>query len=56
MSLIVILLLLFLIFGWNGGYYGYRRWGTLGGGLGLGGVLVILFVCWLLFGSGYRLP
>jgi hypothetical protein len=56
MNIIVILIILFLIFGGGSGFYGYSHWGTLGGGLGLGGVLAILFVCWLLFGRGNSLP
>jgi hypothetical protein len=50
MSIIIILIILFLIFGGGSAYYGYGRWGATGGGLGLGTVLVILAICWLLFG------
>lgn len=47
--LIVLIVVLVLVFAGGGGYYGYDRWGTRGGaGIGLGTVLVILLVCWLL--------
>jgi hypothetical protein len=46
MMLLLIIILLILLVG--GGGYGYRRWGT-GGGLGIvGTILVIFLVLWLL--------
>jgi hypothetical protein len=47
--LIILIIVLLLVFGGGGGYYGYNRWGTGGGaGIGLGTILVILLVCYLL--------
>ena len=47
--LIMLIIVLVLIFGGGGGYYGYSRWGAGGGTvIGLGTVLVILLVCYLL--------
>jgi hypothetical protein len=46
--LILLIIVLLLLFG-GGGYYGYGRWGYRGGaGVGLGTVLVILLVCYML--------
>jgi hypothetical protein len=47
--LIILIIVLVLVFGGGGGYCGYSRWGARGGaGIGLGTVLVILRVCYLL--------
>jgi hypothetical protein len=47
--LIILIIILLLVFGGGGGYYGYSRWGRGGGaGIGLGTILVILLVCYLL--------
>jgi hypothetical protein len=49
MVLIIMIIVLALVIGGGGGYYGYSRWGARGGsGIGLGTVLVILLVCYLL--------
>jgi len=49
MGLIILIVILVLVFGGGGGYYGYNRWGYAGGGgIGLGTILLILLVCWLL--------
>jgi hypothetical protein len=46
---IILIIVLLLVFGGGGGYYGYNRWGSRGGaGIGLGTVLLILLVCYLL--------
>jgi len=46
--LIVMLIILLLVLS-GGGYYGYGRWGYRGGaGVGLGTVLLILLVAYLL--------
>ena len=47
MSLILIVLLLLLVFGGGGGfYYGGPRVGT-----GIGGLILVLLIVWLLVGS-----
>jgi hypothetical protein len=41
------------VFGFGGGYYGHRTWGPGGGfGIGLGTILLIILVCYLL---GFRI-
>lgn len=48
MTLIIIVLLVLLL-GGGGGYYGHSRWGYSGGaGIGLGTILVILLIAYLL--------
>jgi hypothetical protein len=48
MTLILIILLI-LILGGGGGYYGYGRWGYSGGAsIGLGTILLILLIAYLL--------
>jgi hypothetical protein len=43
---------LILLFGFGGGYYGHSNWGSsypyAGPGVGLGTILLILLVCYLL--------
>ena len=52
MTLILIILLLLLL-GGGGGYYGHSRWGYSGGaGVGLGTILLILLIVWLV--GGFR--
>jgi hypothetical protein len=47
--MLIIIIILLVVFGAGGGYYGYGRWGSRGGtGIGLGTVLVILLICYLL--------
>jgi hypothetical protein len=49
MGIIILVVVLLLIFGGGGGYYGYSRWGYAGGGgIGIGAILVILLVLYLL--------
>ncbi len=46
---IILIIVLLLVFGGGGGYIGYNRWGSRGGaGIGLGTILLILLVCYLL--------
>jgi hypothetical protein len=46
---IIIIVLLVLLLGGGGGYYGHSRWGYSGGaGIGLGTILVILLIAYLL--------
>jgi hypothetical protein len=47
--MIILIILLVLIFGGGGGYYGHTRWGPSGGaGVGLGTILAILLIAYLL--------
>jgi len=47
--MLILIIVLLLVFGGGGGYYGYSRWGMRGGGgIGLGTILVILLICFLL--------
>jgi hypothetical protein len=49
LKMIILIIVLLLVFGLGGGYFGYSRWGYRGGGgIGLGSVVVILLVCYLL--------
>jgi hypothetical protein len=43
MLLILLIVVLALKFGGGGGYYGYRRWGT-GGGVGIVGLVLRIFL------------
>jgi len=46
----LLLLILLVLFAGGGGYYGYGRWGSRGGaGIGLGTVLVVLLVAYVLW-------
>lgn len=50
-TMLLLLIVLLLVFGLGGGYYGRNRWGNRGGaGIGLGTVLVVLLVAWMLGG------
>ena len=47
--MLILIIVLLLIFGGGGGYYGHSRWGPSGGaGIGLGTVLLILLIAYLL--------
>ena len=47
--MLILIIVLLLVFGAGGGYYGHRRWGYRGGGsIGLGTILLIVLVCYLL--------
>jgi hypothetical protein len=46
MDVILIIIILLLLFG---GGFGYRRWGY-GGGIGIGGILLIVLIVYLLLG------
>jgi hypothetical protein len=46
---LILILLLLLLFG--GGAFGYSRYGTPGG-LGIGGVVLVILLVWLLLGGG----
>lgn len=51
--LLILIIVLLLLFGGGGGYYGYSRWGY-GGGLGIVGTVLLIFVILYLLG-GLRL-
>lgn len=53
MLLIIIVIVLVLGVG-GGGYWGNRTYGPVGG-FGIGGILLLLLVLYLLFGHGGRL-
>jgi hypothetical protein len=47
--MILLIIILILVFGLGGGYYGHTRWGPRGGaGISLGTILVILLIAYLL--------
>jgi len=47
--MLLLLIVLLLVFGVGGGYYGHSRWGYRGGtGIGLGTILLILLVAYML--------
>ena len=49
--MLILLLILLLVFGGGGGYYGHARWGPAGGaGIGLGTILLIVLIVYLLGG------
>ncbi len=48
-TMILLIIILILVFGGGGGYYGHTRWGPGGGAcIGLGTILVILLIAYLL--------
>jgi hypothetical protein len=52
--MLLLLIILLLLLGGGGGYYGYGRWGYAGGaGIGLGTVLLIVLLFYLLSGSPF---
>jgi hypothetical protein len=47
--LLILLIILILLLGGGGGYYGHSRWGYRGGaGIGLGTILIIVLLVWML--------
>lgn len=47
--MLLLIVVLLLVFGFGGGYYGHTRWGYRGGaGVGLGTILLVLLVAYLL--------
>jgi hypothetical protein len=47
--MLLLIIILLLVFGGGGGYFGYSRWGARGGGgIGLGTILLILLIAYLL--------
>jgi hypothetical protein len=48
-KMLLLIVILLVLFAGGGGYYGYNRWGSRGGaGIGLGTVLVILLIAYML--------
>jgi hypothetical protein len=47
--MIIVIILLIILLGGGGGYYGHSRWGYAGGaGTGLGTILIILLIAYML--------
>jgi hypothetical protein len=47
--MLIVLIILILLMGGGGGYYGHTRWGPSGGaGIGLGTILLILLIAYML--------
>jgi hypothetical protein len=51
--MLLLIIVLVLLFGVGGGYYGHSRWG-MGGGVSIFGVVLIIAVLYFVFG-GLRL-
>jgi hypothetical protein len=47
--MLILIILLGLLFG--AGFFGYSRYGTRGG-MGIGGVILVMLLAWLLLGGG----
>ena len=48
-EMLILIILLIILMGSGGGYYGHRRWGYAGGaGTGLGTILLILLIAYML--------
>ena len=55
--MLLLLIILLLVLGGGGGYYGHSRWGYGGGaGVGLGTILVVLLVVYMMGGSAEAKP
>lgn len=48
--MLFIILIVFLLVWLLGSHVGYNRWGY-GGGISIGGLILLIFVLWLLFGG-----
>ena len=49
--MLILIVVLLLLFGGGGGYYGHSRWGGKGSaGIGIGTVLLIVLLVWMLGG------
>jgi hypothetical protein len=46
---ILLIIVIVLLFGGGGGYYAHNAYGPVGG-IGVGGIVLICVVLWLLFG------
>jgi hypothetical protein len=48
-QMLILIIILILVFGAGGGYYGHTRWGPSGGaGIGLGTILLIFLIAYML--------
>jgi len=48
-TMLILIIIVLLVLGAGGGYYGHNRWGYRGGaGTGLGTILVVLLIAYLL--------
>src|ERR1039458_28871 len=48
-TMLLLIIILLLVFGLGGGYYGHSRWGPSGGaGIGLGTIVLILLIAYML--------
>ncbi len=49
--MVLLIIVLVLLFGFGGGYWGHTQWGATNGfagpGIGLGTILIILLICYL---------
>jgi hypothetical protein len=49
--MLILIIILILLFGGGSGYYGWNRWGPQGGaGIGLGTILIVCLIIYLLGG------
>ncbi len=48
-SMLILIILLLLLFG--GGFFGFSRYGSRGG-LGIGGIILLILILWLVLGGG----
>jgi hypothetical protein len=47
--MLILIIILVLVFGLGGGYYGHSQWGPSGGaGVGLGTILLIFLIAYML--------
>jgi hypothetical protein len=55
--MLILIIIVLLVLGAGGGYYGHNRWGYRGGaGTGLGTILVVLLIAYLLALSAEAMP
>jgi hypothetical protein len=48
-QMLIVLIVLIILLGSGGGYYGHQRWGYAGGaGSGIGTILIVLLIAYML--------